>query len=83
MDPIERANYYRGKSSKRKKEIEEQTTEDGKINKRLFQIHQNQQWCKGQRQRLILMCQKMTAEIGQKLKNNRQAKLNGLQYLNV
>lgn len=44
MDPIERANYYRKKSSKTKKEIEEQTTEDRKINKKLFQIYQKQEW---------------------------------------
>jgi len=34
MDPIERTNYYRKKSSKTKKEIEEQMTEDRKINKK-------------------------------------------------
>ena len=44
MGPIERANYYRKKSSKTKKEIEEQTTEDRKINKKLFQIYQKQEW---------------------------------------
>lgn len=36
MDPIEGTNYYRKKSSRPRKEIEEQITEDRKINKNDF-----------------------------------------------
>lgn len=43
MDPIERTNHYRKKSSKTKKKIEEQITEDRKINKKLFQIFQKEE----------------------------------------
>lgn len=36
MDPLEGTNYYRKKSSRPRKEIEEQITEDRKINKNDF-----------------------------------------------
>lgn len=63
MDHTERTNYYRKKSSKAKKEIEEQITEDRKINTKLFQMYQKARLAesKGQRQHWILICQKMTA----------------------
>lgn len=44
MGPIEDRTIAGKKSSKTKNEIEERTIEDRKINKKLFQIYQKQEW---------------------------------------